>query len=433
MMKMLLATLALSLTVPLAGAKTPLHSFKKVVVTDQFWAEGADFADFNHDGKVDVCSGPFWYAGPDFKVRHEFAPATTVWQRKKSDGTTEAVPGYEGALGENNAYSECFLTYAYDFNGDGWPDIMVYGFPGKEAFWYENPKGREGHWERHVAIDVLDNESPGLADVTGDKKPEILCCSKGYLGYAQADWKNPTAPWVFHPVSPKGDYQRFSHGIGCGDINGDGRIDMLDKDAWWEQPVSVAHDPVWIKHPFVFAPAAAQMLVYDVNGDGLNDVITCHNAHGYGLEWYEQVRENGQITFREHVILNKDAKKNAYGVAFSQPHSLVLVDMDGDGLKDIVTGKRFWAHGKNGPDPDSNGQSVLYWFRLTRPAKGQAEYLPYLVDDDSGVGTQVMAGFVSNRKNPDIVVGNKKGVFVFEHQVKSVSKAEWEQAQPRKQ
>jgi len=106
--------------------------------------------------------------------------------------------------------------------------------------------------------------------------------------------------------------------------------------------------------------------------------------------------------------------------------------MDGDGLKDIVTGKRFWAHGKNGPDPDSNGQAVLYWFRLTRPAKGQAEYLPYLVDNDSGVGTQVMAGFVSNRKHPDIVVGNKKGVFVFEHQVKSVSKAEWQQAQPRK-
>jgi len=432
MMKILLATLGLSLTVPLAGAKEPLHTFKKVVVTDQFWAEGADFADFNHDGKVDICSGPFWYAGPDFKVRHEFAPATTTWPRKKSDGSTEQVPGYEGALGENNAYSECFLIYAYDFNQDGWPDIMVYGFPGKEAIWCENPKGREGHWQRHIAIDVLDNESPGLADVTGDGKPEILCCSKGYIGYAEADWKNPGMPWVFHPVSPKGDYQRFSHGVGCGDINGDGRIDILDKDAWWEQPASVANDPVWTRHPFPFAPAAAQILVYDVNGDGLNDVITCHNAHGYGLQWYEQVRENGQITFREHVILNKDATKNPYGVAFSQPHSLALVDMDGDGLKDIVTGKRFWAHGKNGPDPDSNGQAVLYWFRLTRPAKGQAEYLPYLVDNDSGVGTQVMAGFVSNRKHPDIVVGNKKGVFVFEHQVKSVSKAEWQQAQPRK-
>jgi hypothetical protein len=173
------------------------------------------------------------------------------------------------------------------------------------------------------------------------------------------------------------------------------------------------------------------MLVYDVNGDGLNDVITCINAHGYGISWYEQVRENGNITFREHVILNKDASKNRYGVQFSQPHALALVDMDGDGLKDLVTGKRFWAHGKDGPDPDSNSAAVLYWFKLMRPAKGQAEFIPYLIDDDSGVGTQVTAGYVSNPKYPDVVVGNKKGVFVFKHEVKEVTRAEWEKAQPK--
>ena len=83
--------------------------------------------------------------------------------------------------------------------------------------------------------------------------------------------------------------------------------------------------------------------------------------------------------------------------------------MDGDGLMDIVTGKRFWAHGKDGPDPDSNGAAVLYWFKLVRPAKGQAEYIPYLIDDDSGVGTQVTAGCVSNPKYPDVVVGQQEG------------------------
>jgi hypothetical protein len=107
-------------------------------------------------------------------------------------------------------------------------------------------------------------------------------------------------------------------------------------------------------------------------------------------------------------------------VAFSQPHSLTLMDIDGDGLKDIVTGKRFWAHGKNGGDPDSNGQAVLYWFKLTRPEKGQAKFIPNLVDTDSGVGTEVTAGYVSNKKYPDIIVGNKKGVFLFEHQVEPV-------------
>ena len=416
MFRSLLIAAVISLASDLAPAQQRTCTFKKVRITNQFWAEGADIADFNHDGQMDIVSGPFWYQGPDFKTRHEIWPGTASFKRKKSDGKEETIPGFEGALGENNAYSECFLTYTYDFNQDGWPDVIVYGFPGKEAAWYENPKGKEGHWERHVVLDVLDNESPALLDVTGDGKPEILCCSKGYLGYAEADWKNPAAPWKFHAISPKGDYQRFTHGIGCGDINGDGRIDILEKDGWWEQPASVTNDPVWTKHPFHFADAAAQMLVYDVNGDGLNDVITSINAHGYGLSWFEQVREDGKITFREHVILNKDATPNQQGVAFSQLHSLALMDMDGDGLKDIVTGKRFWAHGKNGPDPDSNGEAVLYWFKLVRPGAGKAEFIPHLIDNDSGVGTEVTVGYVSNKRYPDVVVGNKKGVFVFEQQ-----------------
>jgi hypothetical protein len=425
----------LALLLPaLAGAKDQLHTFTKLRLTDQFCAEGADFADFNRDGKMDVVSGPFWYEGPDYQKRHEIWPATNSFKRKVADGTEETVPGFEGALGVNNAYSECFLTYTYDFNHDGWPDVLVYGFPGKEAIWYENPKGQEGHWPRHVIFDILDNESPGLADITGDGKPEMLCCSRGYFGYVAADWKHPEAPWTFHPITPKNkDYQRFTHGLGYGDINGDGRIDLIEKDGWWEQPASLAGDPVWTKHAFPFAPAAAQMLVYDVNGDGLKDVITCINAHGWGLSWYEQVREHGSITFREHVLLNKDATPNAYGVAFSQLHSLALADIDGDGLMDIVTGKRFWAHGKNGPDPDSNGAAVLYWFQLVRPAKGLAEFVPHLIDEDSGVGTEVTPGYVTDKKHPDIVVGNKKGVFLFKHEVKKVSHEEWLKAQPVKQ
>jgi hypothetical protein len=431
MIRVLLTALIFSGAAVFAGTTELLHTFKKVRATDQFWAEGAAIGDFNQDGKMDVVSGAFWYAGPEFKKRYEIYPANASFKRQKADGLEQTVPGFEGALGVKNAYSDCFLTFTYDFNGDGWTDVIVYGFPGKEVPWYENPKGRPGHWQRHVIFDVLDNESPDFMDITGDGKPEILCCSKGYLGYAEADWQNPAAPWKFHAVTPKGDYQRYSHGTGGGDINGDGRIDILEKDGWWEQPASVAGDPVWTKHPFAFAPAAAQMIVYDFNGDGLNDVLTCINAHGYGISWYEQVRENGNITFREHVILNKDASKNRYGVQFSQPHAFALVDMDGDGLKDFVTGKRFWAHGKDGPDPDSNAAAVLYWFRLTRPAKGQAEFIPYLIDEDSGVGTQVTTGYVSNPKYPDVVVGNKKGVFVLKHEAKEVTRAEWEKVQPK--
>jgi hypothetical protein len=432
-MRIALLTFGLVTGLPLLGsAANLLHTFEKIQATDQFWAEGAHVGDFNHDGKVDVVSGVFWYEGPDFKVRHEIWPAKASFQRKKSDGTTETVPGFEGALGVNNAYSDCFLTYTYDFNGDGWVDVIVYGHPGTEVAWYENPKNAPGFWKKHVVFDVLDNESPEFADVTGDGKPELVCCSKGYLGYVEVDWKNPTDTWKFHPVTPKGDYQRYTHGIGYGDINGDGRVDLLDKDAWFEHPASHDDATPWKRHPFPFAKAAAQMLVYDVNGDGLNDVITAHSAHEFGLSWFEQVREKGEISFREHVILNKDNSKNAYGVQFSQVHALDLADMDGDGLKDIITGKRFWAHGKGGPDPESDGApAVLYWFKLVRSKNHEAQFIPYLVDADSGVGTQVLAAKVSNKKYPDIIVGNKKGVFIFKHNVKKVSKAEWEQAQPR--
>src|SRR5208283_5272779 len=111
-----------------ASAKDVLHTFKKIQITDQFWAEGANFADFNRDGKMDIVYGPYWYEGPDFTKRHEYRPAKATFKRNTSDGKEETVPGYEGALGIKNQYSDCFLVFTYDFNGDGWPDILVYGF-----------------------------------------------------------------------------------------------------------------------------------------------------------------------------------------------------------------------------------------------------------------------------------------------------------------
>ncbi|MGO8696171.1 MAG: FG-GAP repeat domain-containing protein [Limisphaerales bacterium] len=403
------------------AADATTHTFKKIVLTDQFWSEGANYGDFDHDGVMDIVSGPFWYEGPDFKQRHEYRPATATFVRQKGDGTTETVPGFEGALGVKNNYSDDFLTFVHDFNNDGWPDILVIGFPGDAVFWYENPKGAPGPWVKHQLLDNVDNESPALLDINGDGKPDLICNSHGYFGYATADGNDPAKPWTFHPVTPKGDWGKFTHGIGIGDVNGDGRMDLLEKDGWWEQPASLANDPVWVFHAFPFAPGgAAQMFAYDVNGDGLNDVITCLNPHGYGIVWWEQKRENGAITFQQHLIVGQDAASSPHGIHFSQPHSMALADMDGDGLLDIVTGKRFWAHGRDGPDPESQGSpALLYWFQLVRQKDGQVDFVPHLIDDDSGVGTQVVVGKISNSKYPDVVVGNKKGTFLFKHEVKA--------------
>jgi hypothetical protein len=279
---------------------------------------------------------------------------------------------------------------------------------------------------------MVDNESPTWGDLTGDGKPELICNSEGYFGYAEPDWSDPAKSWVLHRISPKGPWQRFTHGLGYGDVNGDGRKDVLELDGWWEQPASLVGDPVWTKHQFPFAPGhgSAQMHIYDVNGDGLNDVITGLAAHGYGLAWYEQVKENGTISFKQHIILNKESKANKFGVTFSQLHAVDLVDMDGDGLKDIVTGKRFWAHGPT-DDPEPNAPAVLYWFKLLRNNDKTVDFIPYMIDDDSGIGTQVVTGHINGDNLPDVVVGNKKGTFVFLQQAKKASRAEWEKAQPK--
>src|SRR5207244_8560846 len=114
----LLALLALPGRLP--AKEHLLHQFKKIQLTSDFYCEGANFGDFNHDGKMDLVSGPFWYEGPDFKTRHEYYPATTY-----------------DPLG----YSENFFAFTYDLNQDGWTDILIVGFPRKEPVWSETPTG----------------------------------------------------------------------------------------------------------------------------------------------------------------------------------------------------------------------------------------------------------------------------------------------------
>ncbi|MBI3415626.1 MAG: VCBS repeat-containing protein [Verrucomicrobia bacterium] len=426
------ATLAASISVP--AADHVLHSFKKLHLDKYYWSEGANFGDLNRDGKPDAISGPYWWEGPRFEKRHELYPPTTTFTLKKADGTDEKLPGFEGVFGKKNAYStDNFFTFVHDFNGDGWNDVLTFGLPGTPAYLYLNPQGKEQHWERHTVFDAVDNESPTFADLTGDGRPEIICNSDGTFGYAAPDWKNVTAKWPFVSISGKGPWGNFNHGLGLGDVNGDGRMDVLERGAWWEQPKAGSASATWTRHPAAFSPGGgAQMFAYDVNGDGLNDVITSVAAHGYGLGWYEQLRAkdaDGHPQFKTHVFMNKEPSENRYGVAFSQLHAVELVDVDGDGLKDIVTGKCFWAHGPAG-DPDPTAPAVLYWFQLVRGAGGKVDWVPHLIDDDSGVGRQIGVADVNGDGKPDLIIGNKKGTYVFLHETRKVSHEEWTKAQP---
>lgn len=396
-----------------SGAVAAIISTKPPALTDKwqkqqlsryFWSEGACAADVNGDGDMDVLSGPYWFEGPDFKTTHTIYPATESFQ-----AGDEKIEGFEGGLGEKNTYSNNFIAFAHDLSGDGKPDYIVNSFPGKDTYWYENPGAEGGGWKRHVALAVTDNESPMFVDMNGDEQPDLLCMSEGTLGYAVFDPENPTAAWKWNAVSPvdKEARFRFTHGLGHGDINSDGLTDILEAKGWWEQPAGWDGKSHWTFHPVDFGKGGAQMYGYDVNGDKRTDVITSLAGHGYGLAWFEQ-NEDG--TFKQHLLTDTPEKKGSTGVAFSQPHAIDLADLNGDGTMDIVTGKRFWAHGSDG-DVEPNQPAVVYAFHLSRE-NGKATYKPEIIDDDSGIGCQVMATDLNKDGKPDIVVGNKKGSFV---------------------
>ena len=386
--------------------------FQRQQLEKFYWSEGANFGDLNNDGKLDAISGPYWWEGPAFTKRHKFYADKTTFETTDEKGKKITYPGFVGAFGKRNSYSgDNFFTFAHDFTGDGWNDVLTYGLPGTPAYLYVNNHDGSGLWERHQVFDKVDNESPEFLDVTGDGKPEIVCNFNGQFGYAQPG-SDPTKKWPFKPITQGGKWGRFTHGLGVGDVNGDQKNDILFKHGWFEQPKSWDGKTPWKLHSFAFSPGGgAQMYAYDVNGDGLNDVITSLAAHGYGLAWYEQIRKDGAITFKSHAFMNTSEKDNRYGVKFSQLHAVRLEDMNGDGLKDIITGKTFWAHGPT-KDPEPNQPAVVYWFELKRDGK-RVDWIPHLIDDDSGIGRQIGIADINNDGRSDVINGNKKGTFTY--------------------
>ena len=121
-------------------------------------------------------------------------------------------------------------------------------------------------------------------------------------------------------------------------------------------------------------------------------------------------------------------RANRYGLLFSELHSVNLADIDGDGLKDIVTGKTYYSHHKQSPLWDAG--AVVYWFKLARTKDG-VDWIPYRAADDTGIGRQVTVADVNNDRLPDIIVGGMKGAHVLLHERSKVTDDEWQKAQPK--
>lgn len=398
-MKTLFAFLcALSVVNLFAGTQI---TWKRQQLHGDFYSEGAAIGDINGDGRPDVVAGPFWWEGPAFEKKHAY---------------------YEPKIFSINGYSDNFFAYVQDFNADRKNDILILGFPGKEARLYLNPGTHDDKpWPMHIVADIVDNESPVFTDITGDGKPEIVCSTGGRFGWFAPNWEKPTEKWPFVAVSEDLKVAKFTHGLGVGDVNGDGKMDLLEARRWWENQGAgaagsrpdLASPAPWTQHNFAAGVGGgAQMFAYDFDGNGTNDVFTALAAHRYGVAVFLQNNPApDQPNWKRVMLASEQPQDNDYGIVFSQPHAAYLADIDGDGVQDIVTGKRYWAH--NGHDPDERGHRVIYWYQTKRDGKGGVDFIPHLVDAESGVGVDVQVGDVNGDKLPDIVVGNKAGVFIL--------------------
>lgn len=370
-------------------------NWKKTVVDKAFRSEGVAVADVNKDGKLDILNGEAWYEAPNWKM-HEI--------RKLGD--------YGDGL---KGYSNSFACWADDINKDGYPDLIVIGFPGAPCHWFENPQGKDGHWKQHVIWHSACNETPLYEDLFGNGKKVLIMGwqpekqeKMGQMAFFTPD-SDPTKKWVMNPISePSAQGKeipgtfKYAHGLGVGDINKDGKLDVVCNGGWWEQPAKYEGKP-WTFHPASLGAPCADMYSLDLDNDGLNDIASS-SAHKFGIWWHKQLPGKGKDPAFNTRVLFPDL--------VSETHALHYVDLDGDGVKDLVTGKRWYSHGRS--EPGSGAPSYIFQLKGKKGSDGITSFTPIALDNDSGIGTQFTIADINGDGTLDIITSNKKGTFLLE-------------------
>jgi len=349
--------------------------FKLHVINADSRYEAAGILDVNRDGKLDILSGGFWYEAPDWK-KH-----------------------FVREIKEEGNYFYDFANLPMDVDGDGWTDTVGAAWHNKMVYWVRNPGKTDEPWQV-FQIDTPGNMETAIAvDINGDGQPDILPNIM-----TEAAWyefhRDASAPqkvrWEKHPL-PK---EAAGHGNGAGDVNKDGRCDVIAPRGWVEQTADG-----WLWHPeFDLGSASVPVLVFDVDGDGDSDLIY-GLGHNYGLFWLEQKNDSGQRTWEKHLIDD----------SWSQPHFMLMADLDNDGKDELLTGKRYYAH--NGNDPGENDPRCIYYYKFDAATKKWARHL---VSEGGTVAFGINTGVadMDGDGDLDIVAPGKSGLYLIENLTK---------------
>ncbi|QDU97733.1 FG-GAP-like repeat-containing protein [Lignipirellula cremea] len=337
--------------------------------------------DVDADGQLDIVAGGFWYQAPTWKRRF--------------------LRDVEQIRGRNDDYS----CLPLDVNGDGRLDLISVNYRSQSLYWVEHPGEKladDVAWKKHVIDTPGPAETGRLVDVDGDGRLDVLPNGVKYSAWYELQppqKKGEEASWIAHPLPP----EAAAHGLGFGDIDGDGRGDLVSPVGWFAAPED-RRTGRWTQHAEfqLHRDASVPILVHDVDGDGDADLIW-GRGHGCGLYWLEQAKaDDGSRSWTQHAI----------DTSWSQAHTLLLADLDNDGAPELIAGKRFMGH--EGNNLGEYDPLAIYGYQLSAESR---TWRRFTIAKGAGFDLDAKAVDIDQDGDLDLVASTRGGLWLLENQL----------------